>query len=156
MPQLDVSTYPSQLFWLGVTFALLWGFLHVWIVPRFMQIFAKRQAHLDKLLDKATVLQTHADNLHHQAQQRLAYVKAQAEHLIHQTLQEVEEEKLRQQKAHLQWLHQEREAFQKAFETAKKQAMKELPAHVQDLGQTLFRHISGKKPVASSKSGKKT
>ena len=145
MPQLDISTYPSQLFWLGLTFFFLWGFLHSWVVPRFVQIFAKRQAHLETLLQKATVLQNHAKHLNKQADQRLAYVKTQAEQLIHQTLQEVEQEKVRQQEAHLRWLRQEREEAQQAFDATKAKALESFPLYVPDLGKALFHHISDKK-----------
>ncbi len=42
MPQLDSAFYPSQLFWLAVTFALLYFILAVVILPRLKRIQTQR------------------------------------------------------------------------------------------------------------------
>lgn len=38
MPQLDFSTYPSQLFWLVISFAALYFVLAVFVLPRLTQV----------------------------------------------------------------------------------------------------------------------
>lgn len=52
MPQLDVSTYPSQLFWLIIFFGILYVFMQWFIVPRVSRIFQKRRVLLDEKLEE--------------------------------------------------------------------------------------------------------
>ena len=42
MPQLDFSTYPSQLFWLVLSFAFLYFVLSVFVLPRLAKVQQKR------------------------------------------------------------------------------------------------------------------
>jgi len=44
MPQLDFSTYPSQIFWLFISFAVLYFVMHFFILPAIAKVMAERQA----------------------------------------------------------------------------------------------------------------
>lgn len=43
LPQLDYTTYPSQLFWLLVSFSLLYFIVSSFVVPRVSEIIRKRE-----------------------------------------------------------------------------------------------------------------
>lgn len=72
MPQLNVAEYPTQIFWLIVTFVPLYLFLWRVVLPRIGEVLEARQRHIDSDLEKAT-------NLRQEAEQVLAeYEKALA------------------------------------------------------------------------------
>lgn len=53
MPQLDFSTFPSQAFWLVVSFALMWLIMAKMIVPKITDILNQRQRKIDDYLTAA-------------------------------------------------------------------------------------------------------
>lgn len=48
MPQLDISTYASQIFWLALSFLLLFTLLSVFVLPRVKKVVVGRE---DKIAD---------------------------------------------------------------------------------------------------------
>lgn len=62
MPQLDPSTFISQLFWLFVAFALLWGGLKL-MLPELGAIMRKRKQHAMRCLKQARELERQAAEL---------------------------------------------------------------------------------------------
>ncbi|TGW15832.1 hypothetical protein EIL50_00460 [bacterium NHP-B] len=62
MPQLDVATYSSQLFWLFVSFGILW--LGLWqLLPSMGRVFASRKARIQSLVAKARTLEQQAEDI---------------------------------------------------------------------------------------------
>ena len=63
MPQLDPSTYPTQLVWLLITFAIL--FLVVWrmALPRITQVRDSRQRRIEDDLQRAESLREEAETV---------------------------------------------------------------------------------------------
>ena len=53
MPQLDTSTYLSQIFWLLLTFLSLWFFMSWFIIPRIEDILEQRRRKIDGYIQKA-------------------------------------------------------------------------------------------------------
>ncbi len=53
MPQLDQSTWISQLFWLAVTFGLLWLFVRSYVAPRLQKIVGTRESAIGGDLESA-------------------------------------------------------------------------------------------------------
>ncbi|MFQ6018701.1 MAG: F0F1 ATP synthase subunit B' [Kiloniellaceae bacterium] len=56
MPQLDPTFYPTQLFWLLITFAVLYLVLWKMVLPRIGEVLEARQDHIDADLEKAAAL----------------------------------------------------------------------------------------------------
>ena len=61
MPQLDSITYPSQILWLILSFALLYWLLKSRGLPRVAHILESRQARIDGSLERATKLRGDAE-----------------------------------------------------------------------------------------------
>ncbi|AIL64974.1 ATP synthase subunit b 2 [Rickettsiales bacterium Ac37b] len=66
MPQLDPSSYLSQIFWLVVTFILLYGLLHYITVPMMQKLLQKRQDVIADNLKKAEELKKKAELIEEQ------------------------------------------------------------------------------------------
>ena len=58
MPQLDLSTYISQAFWLLVSFCTLWALLSFFVTPKIANVIEQRKRKIDDYIQKAEKLNT--------------------------------------------------------------------------------------------------
>jgi F-type H+-transporting ATPase subunit b len=72
LPQLDIQTYPSQIFWLIVSFIVLYFLVSKIAVPRISDVLEERQERIADDLDKA-------ETLNREAQDAVAKSGAEAE-----------------------------------------------------------------------------
>ena len=63
MPQLDPTYFPSQLFWLVISFMLLYGLVSRFIIPKFEVTLQKRKVQIDDDLKYAEELKREAQLL---------------------------------------------------------------------------------------------
>lgn len=63
MPQLDITTYSTQIFWLLVCFSALFIITKGFIVPNMGNVFSNRLRHINLLLDQANKLAEEAKRL---------------------------------------------------------------------------------------------
>ncbi len=89
MPQLDVSTFPSQIFWLVICFAVLCFAMVAFLVPRMAQIMASRAMTLEELRQKADQLAMEANQLSRQNEEHLQAAKVEIHSKINQSMAEL-------------------------------------------------------------------
>ena len=82
MPQLDPSSYASQLFWLAVFFCLFYGFMALVAVPRLRGILTTRQQKIDGDLNFATDASHQAEALKQEWDRHLATAHEEARRLL--------------------------------------------------------------------------
>lgn len=89
MPQLDISTYTSQVFWLVVCFGILCVFMATLIAPRIglslhrrAQILEEQTATAQKLLEEAKIL-------HEKSTHKLNQARHDAAQQLHQAVHEL-------------------------------------------------------------------
>jgi len=96
MPQLDPSTFGSQLFWLAVCFVTLYVVLSVLVLPRIGATMAKRSEQLDGDLAEAEALREKAEAALEAYEEALAQARTKAL-VVAQTMRaEVQAETARQ------------------------------------------------------------
>ena len=97
MPQLDPAHFPSQLFWLLVTFVAL--FLIAWKValPRIAEVLNARQNRIDSDLERAQALKSEAEEVLAAYQKALADASAEAQDIHRQVVQALATERTRHQ-----------------------------------------------------------
>jgi len=61
LPQLDISTFPPQLIWLGLTFLVLYITMSRVALPRISQVLEERQHKIDDNLKKAETFKEEAE-----------------------------------------------------------------------------------------------
>jgi F-type H+-transporting ATPase subunit b len=61
MPQLDYTTFPTQLVWLLITFVALYAVLSLVAIPRISAVLEERQRRVSDDLGRATALKAEAD-----------------------------------------------------------------------------------------------
>jgi F-type H+-transporting ATPase subunit b len=97
MPQLDPSLFPTQLFWLFVTFLAL--FLVAWKValPRITEVLAARQTRIDGDLEKAQALKSEAEEVMAAYEKTLAAATTEAQDIHREVVQSLAAERTRRQ-----------------------------------------------------------
>ena len=96
MPQLDPSSFGSQLFWLAVTFVMLYVVLSVLVLPRITSTLARRSDQLDGDLAEAESLRAQAQAALEAYEESLAQARAKALSLAQEMRVEVQAETDRQ------------------------------------------------------------
>ena len=96
MPQLDPSTFGSQLFWLAVSFVTLYVVLSVLVLPRIGATMAKRSEQLDGDLAEAEALRARAEAALEAYEEALAQARTKALVVAQNMRAEVQAETARQ------------------------------------------------------------
>lgn len=78
LPQLDASTFPSQLFWLVVSFLVLYWLLSRKVLPQVGEILESRQARIAADLDRAAALRHEAEEALRKHDEMVAGAQARA------------------------------------------------------------------------------
>ena len=82
LPQLDVATYPSQLFWLLVSFVALYLLLSKVALPRVSEVLESRQERIDNDLAKAQQLRDEAATVQAAYEASLAESRTKAQGVV--------------------------------------------------------------------------
>lgn len=145
MPQLDPAFFATQIFWLAITFAVLYIFMSRSAAPKIADILKKRQDTISDDLVEAEKLQEKAENA------RLAFEKAQTDarnNAAAVVLKKREELKVEAEAAY-QKLSEELVAqadeAQKRIDAAKDKALGEVKDVATDVCADIVSQISGLK-----------
>ncbi len=79
MPQLDASTYASQILWLVLSFIALYYLLRTRALPRVADILEARQERISNDLDKAAALRAEAEAAFEQHEEVIAAAQAKSQ-----------------------------------------------------------------------------
>ena len=85
LPQLDVGTFPTQIFWLFVTFIVLYIAMAKVAIPRIEFVLEERHSRIAEDLDKAGKLKADADEVQANYEKALADARGSAQKLIAKT-----------------------------------------------------------------------
>jgi len=84
MPQLEISTYITQIFWLLTTFMSLWFVMDKVVIPRIAEKIEARKRKYDDFIRKAEEINQEALNTLKQYESKLAMAKSKASEQIAQ------------------------------------------------------------------------
>jgi len=85
MPQLDLSTFPSQIFWLAVFFVVLYVLMKRLALPKIEKIIEERRARVEGDLDKAGQMKSEAEAVIAAYEKALADARHQAQLTMKET-----------------------------------------------------------------------
>ncbi len=89
MPQLDATTFPSQLFWLMVSFVTLYVLLSHFLLPNVQSVLARRKKTMDNDIEQAERLKSEAARAEEQYEQTLAEARAKSQSMFIEKMAEV-------------------------------------------------------------------
>jgi F-type H+-transporting ATPase subunit b len=89
MPQLDISTFPPQLIWLGITFVVLYVLMSRLALPRVGGIIVARRNKIDGDLEKASTLKAEAEAVIAAYERALAQARQSAQAVLKETTEKL-------------------------------------------------------------------
>lgn len=145
MPQLDFSTYSSQLFWLILSFASLYMFTARVTMPRMAKILEARGLRIEGSIQRADELKAHAEKLRHEFEATLSATRNQAHDNVMQMIHKVTVTSA-QRKKDLNLMMLERiQSSEAHIERQKKQAMGEVKAVAESISLQLAEKLLDQK-----------
>ena len=152
MPQLDISTFASQIIWLAITFATL--FLVMWkvAVPRIADVLEARQQRIEDNLDKAATFKKDAEAAIEAYEKAIAEARSEALGLINETAQSIQAEAAKQEADLAETLQAKITESETAIAKARETAIAGIRDMAQDVAIAATEKLSGKAPDASAAS----
>lgn len=99
LPQLNPATFPTQIFWLALTFGALYYLLSKKALPVVAQVLEERQERISRDLSKAASLKDEAEAVMATVDKAMAEARAQAQAVIAETVAAIEAENQARQSA---------------------------------------------------------
>ncbi len=92
LPQLDLTTFPSQVFWLFVTFGFMYWVMSAFILPKLGGVIEERRDRIADDLDQAAEFKRQAEEAETAYNQALSDAKAKAQAIAAETRETVDAE----------------------------------------------------------------
>ncbi|HUK09925.1 MAG TPA: F0F1 ATP synthase subunit B' [Stellaceae bacterium] len=143
MPQLDFSTFPSQVFWLAVVFAILYLLMARVGLPTIGKILADRRARIEGDLGRAQQMKSEAEAVMGAYQRTLADARAQAQATLKETMERFGAEAAQRQREAVERLAKEVGAAEHRIAAAKAAALGDLRGMAVDLARAATERLTG-------------
>lgn len=92
MPQFDINTYYSQIFWLIITFSLLYIFVCKFIVPNIERVLNNRQSNIQDNIVKADALALEVEKLNKSYNEEVTRISTEIDKLKKEKIDSLEVE----------------------------------------------------------------
>jgi F-type H+-transporting ATPase subunit b len=125
-PPFDFSTYPSQLFWLAITFGVLYFALSSWVLPRIGSAIEERRDRIADDLDAASQAKADADAAVEAYEQALADARSKAHGIAADTRKALDDELAKESAEVEAELNAKQDAAEAAIKSAKEKAFAEV------------------------------
>lgn len=89
LPQLDATTYPTQIFWLIVSFILLYIVMSKVAIPRIADVLEERQERIEDDIETADRLRAEAEAVKAEYEKAVADARSQAHDLVRKAMDEI-------------------------------------------------------------------
>jgi len=149
MPQLDLSTYVPQLFWLFVTFVVLYVLMKRLAIPQVGRAIEARREQLDADLGRAGELKAEAETVLAVYEKRLATARAEAQATLRETAERMAAEAAERQRQLSQSLAQQIAAAERRIAEGKDDALAEIRGVAVDVGRAVVEKLTGAAPDAA-------
>ena len=143
MPQLDPSTFATQLVWLIITFVILYLILWKSALPRIASILQDRQERIDDDLEKAEKLQKEAEIALEDYQRIVSDGRRKAQEIIREASQKMAIETTQRQNTLTEKLAKNANKAETRIQNAKNEALKNIESVVSDIAQATAHRLTG-------------
>ena len=150
MPQLDLSTYVPQLFWLFVTFVVLYVLMKRLAVPQVGRAIEARRQRLDSDLGRAGELKAQAETVLAAYKKALSMARAEAQARLRETSERMAAEAAERQRQLAATLATQIAAAERRIADTKEQALAEIRGIAVDVGRSVVEKLTGSAPDAGT------
>lgn len=123
MPQLDPSTFPTQIFWLAICFAVLYLLMWKVALPRIGEILQERQERIDDDLEKAEKLRNDAAEVLEAYERTMAEGREKAQAILREASERAARESAERSHALAERLKRETEEAEQRIDAARREAL---------------------------------
>ena len=148
LPQLDTSLFPEQLFWLAVSFAVLYFLMSRFALPGVKKTQDKRQEVLSTELSAASYANDQARTMVMQYERALSEARAKAQATISDMTARAAAESAARQAAQQQDLGKRLQDAEAKIRTVRDEALSEVKGAAVELAHGIVEKISGMKVKA--------
>ena len=141
MPQLDTSSFTSQLFWLIICFFSMMFIMSKFIIPKISEIMEQRQRKIDSYLNKAADFKQQAEAALLKYQNALAKATAKADKSLADTKTEMEQLISNRQNELETRLRQKIKEGEAEINKGKDEALKQVRAVSEELASDVIKKI---------------
>jgi F-type H+-transporting ATPase subunit b len=149
MPQLDVSTFTPQLFWLVVWFVVLYLLMAKLGLPRIALAIEARRQRRDDDLARAAQMKAAAEAANAAFQQTMAQARAEAQALIKEAADRFAVEASQRQRALAAVLAEQIATAEQRIAATKDEALSEVRGIATDVGRAVVEKLTGSAPNAA-------
>jgi F-type H+-transporting ATPase subunit b len=149
MPQLDFHTFPTQIFWLIVSFIVLYVLMTAVALPRIERIVEERRRRLDDDLEKASQMKSEAEAVIAAYEKALAEARANAQATVKETTDRIAAESAERQRQAAAALAEKTEAAEKRIAEAKNRALAGVRDIAIEVAQAMAQRLTGGTPDAA-------
>jgi len=135
MPQFNPEWFASQLFWLVVTFVVLYLLLSRIALPRMAQILQERREKVSDDLAKAERLKAEAQEIYDAYESSLREAREQAQSVLRQAREEIDQDHAQRHAAYSRELNQQIADAEARIEAAKVEALNNLQSVAAEIAQ---------------------
>jgi F-type H+-transporting ATPase subunit b len=146
MPQLDLAFFPSQIFWLIATFALLYVLLANFTLPAIGSVLENREQKIKADIQTAENLRLEAEAARENYEEALKESRLKAQSLIGESANLSEKAAAAQLAESNRAIEKQLAESEAAIDTAKKAALTQLSPLAKDLVKHMSEKLTGYKP----------
>ena len=143
MPQLDVTTYPSLIFWLVLTFSFTFFVLKYYVTPKMSEILNDRKEKIDADLFEAKQSREEAENSKMDQEKSILDAKEKAIHIVRDAVEKSKSQLLISENKAKEKLSKKLEDAEKSILNAKKDSLKIVNEVASDIAIIISDKISG-------------
>lgn len=146
MPQLNPAGFVPQLFWLGVTFILLYILMRQVAVPHVARVIEARRAQLEGDLGRAADLRSQAEGVLAAYEKALASARADAQATLRQITEKMAAEAAERQHQLAAALAAQVAGAEQRIAASKEAALADIRGIAADVGSTMVEKLTGAAP----------
>ena len=91
LPQMDITTFPSQLFWLVITFAILYIFMWRVVIPKLSTTIEERKDKISNDINEAEKFNSEATGIHEKYEEQMSSASQNASTIISESKSQMNE-----------------------------------------------------------------
>ncbi len=141
MPQLDFSVFPSQLFWLCISFFTMLFIMSKFIIPKIAEMINLRKEKIDDYLDSAADFKARSEQALENYHRALKEATDEANLSLQKTKQEMKNLIERKQTELNEELSRQIKEGEQQIRDSKAKAMKQVDAMTEDLAAEIIRKL---------------
>ena len=145
MPQLEITTYPSQIFWLVVSFLILYLIMSRVIIPKISSVIKNRESEIKNNILISEQMYKDTEIINNEYEETKKKIEEEARGIINHLKETTNKKITKNAKLLKKKLEQKLEKSEKEIINKKKKALKEINKISLNLSEEILKKLSNKK-----------